>query len=51
MRALHRRAPSRAAPPRTSRSRGLRLSMLMAWTLGAVLPWAALLFLFYLICD
>lgn len=50
MRALHRRAPSRAPPP-PGRSRGLRLSMLLAWTLGAVLPWGALLFLFYLICD
>jgi hypothetical protein len=51
MSALQQRAATRAAPQRPGRSRGLRLSMLMAWTLGAVLPWAALLFLFYLICD
>ncbi|HKT19029.1 MAG TPA: hypothetical protein VJR47_13365 [Stellaceae bacterium] len=51
MSGLHQRAATRAAFPRLGRARGFRLSMLAAWTAGAVLPWAALLFLFYLICD
>ena len=51
MSALQQRTATRAVPQRPSRARGLRLSMLMAWIAGAVLPWAALLFIFYLICD
>jgi hypothetical protein len=33
------------------RGRGFRLSMLAAWMAGAILPWAALLFLLYIVCG
>jgi hypothetical protein len=51
MSALQRRAAIRVAPPRPARARRLRLSMLLVWIAGAVLPWAALLFVFYLLCN
>ena len=47
---LDQRAATRSAwIPR--RARGFRFSMLAAWIAGAILPWATLLFLFYLICN